>query len=65
MSVIRPYQSAKAADHAFRLPAASPRAQIKSRFATRGKTTRRANQQNLSSPPRKNISLNLSGKSVI
>jgi hypothetical protein len=44
---------------------ASAGAQAKSSDPNRDKTTRRANQQNLSSPFAKNIPLNPSGKSVI
>jgi hypothetical protein len=44
---------------------ASPRAQAKSFDPHCDKTTRRANQQNLSSPSRENISLSPSGKSLI
>src|SRR5450756_978239 len=44
--------------------AASPRAQAKSSSNGCDKTTRRANRQNLSSPPCKNILIFRSGKSV-
>jgi hypothetical protein len=47
------------------LLAASLRAQVKSGGATCGKTTRRANQQNLSSALTKNILLPPTGKSLI
>jgi flagellar basal body rod protein FlgC len=58
-------QGAKFSAASSALLAASHPLQVKSSGAACGKTTRRANQQNLSRPRRKNISLSASGKSLV
>jgi hypothetical protein len=59
-------RAARSADPGTIAPrAVSPCAQAKSAEASRDKTTRRANQQNMSSPLAKNIPLNLTGKSAL